>query len=134
MTPEHIKTLQAMAAAELILIGDIESRVARASLNGCKRQIPTMRAEAQSRQEKVDALRSAPALVEERDVLKAQVEFLEWMRDNIPSHNGIWLKERVYDGVKDFSIRDSEGGCIASWPGELRDGWQHFAAIQAAVK
>lgn len=79
--------------------------------------------------EPVPTLAELQQLRAERDTLKKQVEFLEWMA---------WM-EREFGfthvnrgGV--VVVKKADGWPVVSWSGQLRDGWQHLDAIKEAVK
>ena len=64
--------------------------------------------------------------------LEKQVEFLEWMAraESMKSLSIVILPERkVFVFMPGSSDR-----IIAAWPGQLRDGRQHWNAIKEAVK
>ena len=71
----------------------------------------------------------AEQLRHERDALKNQIELLEWMANAITSK-----KVAAHsDGGKHYVVAITKQNTF-SWPGELRDGWQHFDKIKEAVK
>lgn len=84
--------------------------------------------------EPVPTLAELQQLRAERDTLKKQVEFLEWMATMVNLERVAWVTFYL-NGEKNITVCNySARQEIMSWPGELRDGWPHLDAIKEAVK